>query len=275
MLEWRWRGQTIGKRLLGLRVIDAQGLRLQWAQVALRNLFRVVDMLPLTYLVGGSAALLTRYGQRLGDLAANTVVAHQRESRAPDLDQIAPAKYNTLLGWPNLAARLRGAADPDAVGIAVQAVAHRDGYDPLARIDLFRDLAAYFRGLAPVPRSGTGRSDRRAVRPVRAPRHLYTQRNPMKSAALLLLLLGAAAAQRRVAITIDDLPRGGDDGPRTLPAVRAMTKRLLKPYAKGKIPVIGFFNEGREVDFGPRASAGLSTSGSIRARPSAITPTPT
>lgn len=72
----------------------------------------------------------------------------------------------------------------------------------------------------------------------------------MKSAVLLLLFLGAAAAQRRVAITIDDLPRGGDGGSRTLPAVRAMTKRLLKPYAKAKIPVIGFFNEGREVDFG-------------------------
>jgi uncharacterized RDD family membrane protein YckC len=167
VLEWRWRGQTIGKRLLGLRVIDVQGLRLQWSQVALRNLFRVVDMLPLTYLIGGSVALLTRYGQRLGDLAANTVVAHQRETQAPDLDQIAPAKYNSLLGWPNLAARLRGAADPGAVAIAVQAVANRNSYDPLARINVFRDLAAYFRDLAPYPEAALeGLTDEQFVRSV-------------------------------------------------------------------------------------------------------------
>lgn len=177
VLEWRWRGQTIGKRLLGLRVIDAQGMRLQWSQVALRNLFRVVDMLPLTYLIGGSVALLTRYGQRLGDLAANTVVAHQRETLAPDLEQIAPAKYNTLLGWPNLAARLRAAADPDAVGIAVQAVANRDGYDPLARIDLFRGLASYFRTLAPYPETALeGLTDEQFVRSVL--RVIYAPKGP-------------------------------------------------------------------------------------------------
>jgi uncharacterized RDD family membrane protein YckC len=167
VLEWRWRGQTIGKRLLGLRVIDAQGLRLQWQQVALRNLFRVVDMLPLTYLIGGSAALLTRHGQRLGDLAANTVVAHQRETPVPDMEQIAPAKYNSLLGWPSLAARLRSTADPEAVAIAVRAVAHRDGYHPLARLDLFGDLAAYFRELAPYPEAALeGLTDEQFVRSV-------------------------------------------------------------------------------------------------------------
>ena len=112
VLEWRWRGQTLGKRLLGLRVVDAQGLRLQFPQIALRNLLRVLDMLPLAYLVGGIAALVSRKGQRLGDLAANTVVAHERVWRAPDLEQIAPARYNSLLAWPHLAARLRNAHGP-------------------------------------------------------------------------------------------------------------------------------------------------------------------
>ena len=36
LLEWRWRGQTVGKRLFGLRVIDVHGLRLQPAQIVLR-----------------------------------------------------------------------------------------------------------------------------------------------------------------------------------------------------------------------------------------------
>src|SRR5256712_256149 len=54
-LEWYWRGQTIGKRFLRLRVVDAHGLRLQLHQVVIRNLLRFVDMLPLLYLVGGVA----------------------------------------------------------------------------------------------------------------------------------------------------------------------------------------------------------------------------
>jgi peptidoglycan/xylan/chitin deacetylase (PgdA/CDA1 family) len=54
-----------------------------------------------------------------------------------------------------------------------------------------------------------------------------------------------------VAITIDDLPRGGDGGPGNLAGVRAMTERLLKPFHDQNIPLIGFVNAGREVDFGP------------------------
>ena len=52
VLEWRWRGQTLGKRLFGLRVIDVHGLRLQLAQIVLRNLLRLIDSLPLLYLAG-------------------------------------------------------------------------------------------------------------------------------------------------------------------------------------------------------------------------------
>ncbi|MBZ5619285.1 MAG: polysaccharide deacetylase family protein [Acidobacteriia bacterium] len=68
---------------------------------------------------------------------------------------------------------------------------------------------------------------------------------------LLLFAAALSAAGRQVAITIDDLPRGGDHGPRSLDAVRAMTGKLLKPFQEQKIPVIGFVNEGRPVGFGP------------------------
>jgi peptidoglycan/xylan/chitin deacetylase (PgdA/CDA1 family) len=56
-----------------------------------------------------------------------------------------------------------------------------------------------------------------------------------------------------VAITIDDLPRGGDGGPRTLAAIRAMTERLLQPFREQKVPVIGFVNAGRAIGSNPRA----------------------
>jgi peptidoglycan/xylan/chitin deacetylase (PgdA/CDA1 family) len=61
----------------------------------------------------------------------------------------------------------------------------------------------------------------------------------------------ASGAGREVAITIDDLPRGGDGGPRTLATVRAMTERLLKPFHDQKIPLSGFVNEGRAMELGP------------------------
>ena len=163
--EWRWRGQTIGKRLLAIRVIDAQGLRLQFSQIVLRNLIRFIDTLPLFYLVGGVTAFLNRNCQRLGDLAANTVVACERLWTPPDLEQIAPAKYNSLAAYPNLAARLRTLASPEAVSLAIRAVTHRDGYTPDARIDLFRDLAAYFRSLVLFPESALeGLTDEQYVR---------------------------------------------------------------------------------------------------------------
>ena len=70
---------------------------------------------------------------------------------------------------------------------------------------------------------------------------------------LLLFALSGPAAERSVAITIDDLPRGGDGGPRTLAAIRAMTERLLQPFREQKVPVIGFVNAGRVIGSNPRA----------------------
>jgi uncharacterized RDD family membrane protein YckC len=167
VLEWRWRGQTLGKRVVGLRVVDANGLRLQLPQIALRNFLRFVDILPLLYLVGGIAALVSRKGQRLGDLAANTIVARERVWEEPELEQVAPAKYNSLLAYPYLAARLRSLASPEAIGIAVRAAASRDGYEPGARVELFGELAEYFRGLVAFPEeSMEGLTDEQFVRSV-------------------------------------------------------------------------------------------------------------
>jgi Tol biopolymer transport system component/uncharacterized RDD family membrane protein YckC len=69
-------GQTVGKRLLGLRVVRPDGGRPSIAAIALRTLLRIVDWLPLLYLVGFIAIQATgARRQRLGDLAARTTVA--------------------------------------------------------------------------------------------------------------------------------------------------------------------------------------------------------
>src|SRR5688572_11714591 len=99
--EWIWRGQTIGKRLLRLRVMDVQGLRLQFSQIVMRNLLRFVDMLPAFYLVGGITSFLNRRSQRLGDLAANTIVIRNPKLTEPDLDQLLAGKFNSLREHPH------------------------------------------------------------------------------------------------------------------------------------------------------------------------------
>src|SRR4051812_11404369 len=64
-------------------------------------------------------------------------------------------------------------------------------------------------------------------------------------ATILFACVTASAQTRQVAITIDDLPRGGDGGPSSLNGIRNMTEKLLTPFRAEKIPVIGFVNEGR------------------------------
>ena len=149
--EWAWRGQTIGKRLLRLRVMDAQGLRLQFHQVLLRNLMRFIDMLPGLYLVGGVACLLSPRAQRLGDLAASTVVVYNNKPAEPDLDQLLAGKFNSLRQHPHLEARLRQQVSPDEARLALQALVRRDELEPAARVALFSELAAHFKGLVAFP----------------------------------------------------------------------------------------------------------------------------
>jgi peptidoglycan-N-acetylglucosamine deacetylase len=74
---------------------------------------------------------------------------------------------------------------------------------------------------------------------------------PLGALAMTLLLLFAPAGfaqQRQVAITIDDLPRGGDGGSFDTATLLAMTGKLLTPFREQKIPVTGFVNAGRKLD---------------------------
>jgi uncharacterized RDD family membrane protein YckC len=165
--EWYWRGQTVGKKFLRLRVVDAEGLRLQFSQIAVRNLLRAVDSLPLFYLVGGVACLLNRRAQRLGDLAANTIVIRTPKLAQPDLDQVTAGKYNSLRDHPHLEARLRQRVSPGEAAVALQAVLRSDLLDPVERVALFGEMAGHFRSRVPFPQEATaGLSDERYVRNV-------------------------------------------------------------------------------------------------------------
>jgi uncharacterized RDD family membrane protein YckC len=165
--EWAWRGQTVGKKLLRLRVIDAEGMRLQFNQIVTRNLLRFVDALPACYLVGGLSCLLSRHCQRLGDIAANTVVVRYPPVIEPDVEQLLAGKFNSLRAYPHLAARLRQRVAPGEAAVALQALLRRKEFEPLARIELFSELATHFHSKVQFPADATdGITDEQFLRNV-------------------------------------------------------------------------------------------------------------
>lgn len=70
---------TPGKRIMGLQVMMANGLPITPAGCLIRNLMRVVDLLPLMYAFAIVLILLRRDSRRLGDLAGGTLVAYRNE----------------------------------------------------------------------------------------------------------------------------------------------------------------------------------------------------
>jgi uncharacterized RDD family membrane protein YckC len=167
IFEWYWRGQTLGKRLFKLRVMDAQGLQLQPSQIVIRNLLRFVDFLPGFYLVGGLTCLINKSAQRLGDVAANTIVIRIPQVVEPDLAKLLADKFNSLKMYPHLEARLRQQVTPAEAGIALRAILRRDELEPQARISLYREIADHFKHMVSFPHEALdGVSDEQYIRNV-------------------------------------------------------------------------------------------------------------
>lgn len=91
IFESIWAGQTPGKRLVGLRVIDVTGRPMTVYAAIVRNVLRLVDQLPGFYAIAIVSVLVTERHQRLGDLAAGTVVVHERVERIADTPRGEPA----------------------------------------------------------------------------------------------------------------------------------------------------------------------------------------
>lgn len=88
-------GATPGKRALGLRVMNMNGTPVGWTESLIRNLIRFVDSLPGCYAFGCISVLISRNFQRLGDLAAGTIVVyHPKQAkllRSVEADVLAVA----------------------------------------------------------------------------------------------------------------------------------------------------------------------------------------
>jgi len=74
-------GQTIGKKSFNLKVVNDDLTSIRFGPSFIRNLLRTVDMFPFFYVFGAISMLFTKRFQRLGDLAAKTIVIYADESQ--------------------------------------------------------------------------------------------------------------------------------------------------------------------------------------------------
>lgn len=127
-------GRTPGKRLNGLRVVRDGGQPITFVPSAIRNILRFVDLLPGAYLVGIVSVLVTKKNQRLGDLAAGTLVV--RERHAADV-RLAKSASPVSAVYP----RIDTTAITKAELAAIKAfLDRRHEIDVAARRDLARTL---------------------------------------------------------------------------------------------------------------------------------------
>lgn len=135
LFEAFWHGQTPGKHIMKLRVIKDSGRQITLFEAMSRNLLRIIDYLPAFYLAGVITMLCTKRNQRLGDLAAGTIVVHERSDEQPLLIErgtsIIPAQFAS--GYDPLASV---AVAQDASSLPADAVA-KLGADDLLLIESF------------------------------------------------------------------------------------------------------------------------------------------
>jgi uncharacterized RDD family membrane protein YckC len=131
-------GRTPGKRWSSLRVVCDDGSPVTFRASALRNLVRLVDVLPGLYLVGAVAIFATRRNQRLGDLAAGTIVV--REPRSPALVAESFARATETAPEDLPAWDVSGLGQPELAALR-RFLERRHAIDDVPRTLLARDLA--------------------------------------------------------------------------------------------------------------------------------------
>jgi hypothetical protein len=147
-------GRTPGKRWNGLRVVRVEGQPVGFVTSVIRNTLRIVDFMPGAYLVGAFCILVTRKNQRLGDMAAGTLVVRERQSHRPEERPLAVPVRRVLAEagtWDT------SAISAEELSTVVRFLDRRYEIEPAARTRLAHTLADRLRPKVPgVPEQVTG-----------------------------------------------------------------------------------------------------------------------
>lgn len=138
-------GQSPGKRLLSLRVVDARGLPIDLRQSLVRNVVRALDMIPLGG-VGVATCLLDRHRRRMGDLAAGTLVVEERQPPTVDLAAIQAPRQNSL-DTPRIRRQVANRVSLEEREFLLALVLRAPQLDERARFELFERVGDYYREL--------------------------------------------------------------------------------------------------------------------------------
>jgi uncharacterized RDD family membrane protein YckC len=136
--EGLFNGQTVGKRAMGIRVVSEQGVPIRGAQAVLRNLVGSVDgLIPFFYQTALASMILSPRFQRLGDLAAGTMVVVEERRWRRGLTRIDDPEVTALLLW--LPARI--AASSDLARVLSDYVLARGRFSRRRRAEMAEPLA--------------------------------------------------------------------------------------------------------------------------------------
>ncbi len=139
--EGVFNGRTLGKLCLGIRVVSDRGVPISGTQAVLRNLVGAVDgpMVPFVFQVGLASMTLSRRFQRLGDLAAGTMVIREERHSQRGFTRIKEPEVDAILPWlpSRIAVRsdlARALSDYVVVRRRFGAAGRAELAEPLARI---------------------------------------------------------------------------------------------------------------------------------------------
>jgi uncharacterized RDD family membrane protein YckC len=133
VLELTMRGRTPGKRVAGVHIVARDGGAPTAGALLVRNVFRLIDSLPIAYGVGLTVVALNAEHLRVGDMAAGTLLVYERTGAAPALAGAPPP------GSP---------LDAAGVELVAELLGRWPALEPAARAQLARQLLARYGGEA-------------------------------------------------------------------------------------------------------------------------------
>ena len=97
LLELLMRGRTPGKRMAGVRIVNRAGGTPSVVAILIRNAFRLLDCLPVLYMLGLATTILSSQRIRFGDLAAGTLLVSDGDAEVKALTQLGSLALNPTL----------------------------------------------------------------------------------------------------------------------------------------------------------------------------------